>query len=59
MLLKESFSSEVINALKINKLFESVGAKNVLDRAGLSLMLEDSLRSCKMVLSVLVFDGVS
>lgn len=29
--------AQVINALKINKLFESVGAKNVLDRAGFKL----------------------
>ncbi len=29
--------AQVINALKINKLFESIGAKNVLDRAGFRL----------------------
>ncbi len=29
--------AQVINALKVNKLFESIGAKNVLDRAGFKL----------------------
>lgn len=29
--------AQVINALKVNKLFESVGAKNILDRAGFRL----------------------
>lgn len=29
--------AQVINALRVNKLFESIGAKNVLDRAGFKL----------------------
>jgi len=47
--------AQVINALKVNKLFESVGAKNMLDRAGFRLDLGRFIGEVAKWFIVLVF----